>query len=81
MFSQDLALLNNIFAVGNMQYPAVIVGDFLDHPGHFGSSDPLVGIFEFVGAGDVDAIEYLLDLGDGWHRGKPAVLLEVEPGE
>lgn len=69
VLSQNLALLNYILSVWNVQYSTVIVGYLLDYPRDLSRSDPLIRIFEFIGTSNVDSINYLLEFSYGWHFG------------
>jgi hypothetical protein len=77
----QLALLHDLVPIGNMQNPAIIIGQVLDHPCDLCSADPLLSVVKFVLAAQVDAVDQGLDLRDGQHAWQTEVPLEGEPGE
>jgi hypothetical protein len=81
MFAEHLALLDDLLAVGDVHYPAVVVGEVLHHPRHLRRPDPLPGISQLLLAAQVYPVDQLLDLGDCQHPGQSEVVLEGHPGK
>ena len=69
VFPEGLTLLDDLLPVGDVQDPAIVVGKVLDHPGDLGCPDPFPAVAQLILAAEVDAVDQLLDLGDGQHLG------------
>ena len=79
MLPKGLAVLYDLIAIWNMDYSAIIVGQFFNHPGYFSRSDPLLSPFQFLVATDVDSIDELLYFGEWRNWWYFEVILDIKP--